>query len=247
MIKVESLRKNYDTSDESESVLPGLDFEVKPREFLSVLGPSGCGKTTLLRCIAGLEEPTSGKINYKRNEKGPDISLLSQEYNKTLFSWMNVEENVRFGLEKREINRSEDEVVDDCLQSVGLSQHRDKYPFELSGGMQQRVSIARLLAYDPKIFLMDEPFGSLDANTRKNLQNKLLDVLRDLSKTILYVTHRVEEAVYLSDRIIVLTGQGEKEGKVKVQLERPRDSRMRSSDKMKDYKQRVQKVLGVYD
>jgi NitT/TauT family transport system ATP-binding protein len=182
---------------------------VEAGEFVSFVGPSGCGKTTLLMTIAGLIEPTSGRVTVKGKEvKGPppNLVLVFQEYNKSLFAWRTILGNVRFGLEARGDGSPGGEAkTRELIDIVGLKGFEKHYPWELSGGMQQRVAIARALAYEPEVLLMDEPFGSLDALTRLELEDTLLRVWAELKTTILFITHDIEEAIYLSDRIWVLS------------------------------------------
>jgi NitT/TauT family transport system ATP-binding protein len=197
-------------------------------EFVSLVGPSGCGKTTLLMCIAGLVAPSAGRVALKSAEvEGPpkDLVLVFQEYNKSLFPWRTVLGNVLFGLEAKGRPPLDAEAKGHWLiRLVGLEGFERHYPWELSGGMQQRVAIARALAYEPEVLLMDEPFGSVDAMTRLELEDGLLKLWKELGTTILFVTHDIEEAIYLSDRIYVL-GRGPSRliHAVDVRLERPRN------------------------
>jgi NitT/TauT family transport system ATP-binding protein len=199
---------------------------VKEGEFTCVVGPSGCGKTTLLRIIAGLETADEGDVYIDgeiANEPSPAKGMVFQEF--ALFPWRTVLKNVEFGLEYKGIPAEEQEkIAEKYLKLVNLAGWGDKYPYELSGGMKQRVAIARALANDPKILLMDEPFGALDAQTRNILQKELLDVWEGTRKTIVFVSHNIDEATYLADRVIVLTARP---GRIKnvhdVKLPRPRD------------------------
>lgn len=247
VLRIKNLEKSYENSGSRQRVLKDLSLDVKEEEFLTVVGPSGCGKTTLLKCIAGLKEPESGEIIYKGEEENsrPKVSLLFQEYNKSLLYWKTIEENVAFGLEKRDLGREEKrEIVKGCLRKVKLAKHKNKYPYELSGGMQQNAALARILAYNPQILLMDEPFGSLDAQTKLELQNELLRLWRDLRKTILYVTHDIAEAIYLSDRVLVMTGEGKIQEKIKIELDRPRDElKTKKEEKFEAYRNKIYKLL----
>lgn len=189
------------------AAIENLSITVSDKEFVCILGPSGCGKTTLLRMIAGLDTATGGEILLD-NERitGPDakIGIVFQEY--SLFPWRSVLDNVAFGLEMRGMERDERyRLAEQYLDLVGLTLFAKSYPFELSGGMRQRVAVARALALDPVVLLMDEPFGALDAQTRNMLQHELLNIWGKTKKTIIFVTHSVDEAVYLADRIIVMT------------------------------------------
>jgi NitT/TauT family transport system ATP-binding protein len=188
------------------TALSRVSFEVRKREFISVIGPSGCGKSTLIRILAGLDYPTSGQVRLDaRPVQGPgaDRGMVFQSY--TLFPWLSVKKNVMFGLKMKGISSSRAEKLAlDWLDIVGLTQVADQYPAQLSGGMKQRVAIARALANEPRILLMDEPFGALDAQTRCNMQAHLLKIWESVDVTVLFITHDLDEAIYLSDRIVVL-------------------------------------------
>ncbi len=187
--------------------LNGIDLDVAKGEFVCLLGPSGCGKSTLLNAVAGFSLPTSGSIRTNDVEvtaPGPDRAMVFQEY--ALFPWMTVAKNVAFGLEMKGASKAEiKEKVDGLLATLHLTEFRDRFPKDLSGGMRQRVAIARVLAIDSPVLLMDEPFGALDALTRRNLQDELLRIWSEWRKTILFVTHGIEESIYLADRIVVMT------------------------------------------
>jgi NitT/TauT family transport system ATP-binding protein len=184
-----------------------LSLEIQDKEFVCILGPSGCGKTTLLRIIAGLEKATAGEIfldGMQISEPNPKIGMVFQEY--SLFPWRTVMENITFGPEMNTIpEAARRDIAERYLTLVGLEQFRNSYPAELSGGMKQRVAIARALANEPEVLLMDEPFGALDAQTRNRMQHELLLIWEKAKKTIIFVTHSVDEAVFLADRIVVLT------------------------------------------
>lgn len=209
LLKAEGLSKSYrQLGGELTPAIEEISFEIEQREFVSIVGPSGCGKTTLLMCIAGLLPPSGGKVLIKGKEiNGPpqNLVLVFQEYNKSLFAWRSVLGNVLFGLEVkgRRANEARDKARE-LIKLVGLEGFERHYPWELSGGMQQRVAIARALAYEPEVLLMDEPFGSVDALTRLELEDTLLKLWEELGTTILFVTHDIEEAIYLSDRVYVL-------------------------------------------
>jgi NitT/TauT family transport system ATP-binding protein len=206
VMSVESLTREFDAGGVRTTALHRVSFEVRKREFISVIGPSGCGKSTLIRILAGLDYPTAGLVRLDgRAVQGPgaDRGMVFQAY--TLFPWLTVKKNVMFGLKMKGVPRADAErLAIEWLGVVGLADAADKYPSQLSGGMKQRVAIARALANDPRILLMDEPFGALDAQTRCAMQAHLLRIWEAVDVTVLFITHDLEEAVYLSDRIIVL-------------------------------------------
>lgn len=215
MIDVRNVTKIFNSSKNEQIVaLEQVSFTVDKGQFVSIVGPSGCGKSTLLYIIAGLVKPTSGEVlvnNKPISGPGPDRGLVFQDY--ALFPWLTVYDNIKYGLEEKKIPKFEiDKIVNRYIELMGLKGFERRYPKELSGGMKQRVAIARTLACDPEIILMDEPFGALDAQMREILQEELLKIWQDSKKTILFVTHSVEEAVYLSQKVIVMTNRP---GKVK--------------------------------
>ncbi|MDI9632775.1 MAG: ABC transporter ATP-binding protein [Methanolinea sp.] len=224
---LEDVSKTFPTGDGSAvEALSGITLEVGDSEFVSVLGPSGCGKTTLLRIVAGLETPTKGTIRLdgeKIEGPSPRMAMIFQEY--SLYPWRTVIRNIEFGLEVKGISKEERrKKAAEYLELVGLRDFADRYPYELSGGMRQRVAVARALAIEPHILLMDEPFGALDAQTRNKLQRELLELWEKTKKTVLFVTHSVDEAVFLSDRIVILSPRpGRVREIVRVGLPRPRD------------------------
>ena len=209
MLRVDHLSKTYGEGDAAVPAIGDVSFGVSEREFVCVVGPSGCGKTTLLKCISGLLRPTSGTVFlHGRAITAPpeQMALVFQEYNRSLFPWMSVRQNVSFPLRRKKLGPPEvRELVEDAVASVGLMPFVDRYPWELSGGMQQRVAIARALAYQPEILLMDEPFASVDAQTRGDLEDLTLEVRHRYGITVVFVTHDIDESVYLGDRIVVLT------------------------------------------
>ncbi len=203
--------------------LENVNFDVEEGEFIAIVGPSGCGKSTLLYMIAGFIQPTKGEIivdGRRINSPGPDRGIVFQEY--ALFPWLTVEGNIKYGLEEKGLDQDEiDEKVSKYIRLMGLEGFEHKYPKELSGGMKQRVAIARTLAYEPEILLMDEPFGALDAQTRELLQEELLRIWEETRKTVLFVTHSVDEAVYLSQRVIIMTCRpGRVKNTVNVRLDK---------------------------
>lgn len=204
MLKIENVSFRYQR--EADLVLDELNLNVVEGSFVSVIGHSGCGKSTLIRLVAGLMQPSSGLIENTDTSEGMQTAVVFQDY--SLFPWMTARQNIVFGiLHSRETNRKEaQQEADHYLELIGMEQEANKYPCELSGGMRQRIAIARAFAMDTDLLLMDEPFGALDIMTRKNMQNLLLDIWKKngKKKTILFVTHDIEEAVYLSQRVILL-------------------------------------------
>ena len=227
-LEVRGLSKTYGTGDQAVRAIDDLTFEVDPGEFLCIVGPSGCGKTTLLKCLSGLLRPSSGAayLEGKLIEKSPDgLALVFQEYSRSLLPWMTVGANVRLPLLGQRVRRSERRSrAAEALAAVGLTGFEDKHPWQLSGGMQQRVAIARALAYHPHLLLMDEPFASVDAQTRADLEDLVLDVHERFGITVVFVTHDIDESVYLADRIVVLSHRPTTVKEiVSVPLARPRD------------------------
>ncbi len=210
----------------AHQALTGIDLDVAPGEFVVLLGPSGCGKSTLLYLIAGLERESVGRIwSFRDPVEGPspDRSLIFQET--SLFPWLSVWQNVSFGLSIRGVGLAERrEAARDALARVGLIEAMDKRPDELSGGMRQRVAVARALAMRPKVLLMDEPFAALDVQTRAKMQDFLLDVWRDSGASVLFVTHHIDEAIALADRVVIFTARpGRIKTVIPIDLPRPRD------------------------
>ncbi len=224
-LALENVSKRYETGDGTIAALEGVDLSVPEGGFVSLVGPSGCGKTTLLRLVAGLESPSSGRVRVGGDVvtgPDPDRGLVFQST--TLYPWRTVAENVRFGLEVTDTSATvADRRVERLLSMVGLVDRADAYPSELSGGMRTRVGIARALAPDPEVLLLDEPFSDLDVATRESLQEDLLGIWHELGKTVVLVTHTVGEAVRLSDSVVVFDGHGAIGTVVDVDLARPRD------------------------
>jgi NitT/TauT family transport system ATP-binding protein len=224
-IRIEHVSKEYESNGKKLKAVDDVSLEIKDAEFICIVGPSGCGKSTLLRMIAGLEPITSGEIwmgDKKITSTSPGIGFVFQEY--TLFPWRTVEKNVEFGLEIRRMSSEErNKIASRYIDMVGLEKFKDSYPHQLSGGMRQRTAIARTLAVNPEILLMDEPFGALDAQTRNILQEQLLDIWHKEKKKVLFVTHNVDEAVFLADRVIVMTARpGRIKEIINIDIRRPR-------------------------
>ena len=216
MLEIRHLSKSYGETQ----AIADVDFTVVEREFVSVVGPSGCGKTTLLKCIAGLLEPTSGEVVLQEDKV---MALVFQEYSRSLMPWLSVRKNVALPL-RHKSKPERARLVEEAVEAVGLTRFIDRYPWQLSGGMQQRVAIARALAYQPQILLMDEPFASVDAQTRADLEDLVLEVRERYDVTIVFVTHDIDESVYLSDRIVVLGPSPTSVREIlEVDLPRPRD------------------------
>lgn len=206
-IKIKNVGKVFEGDGADVVALKGINLEIPHGQFVCLLGPSGCGKSTLLNAIAGFSLPTTGEITvHDKLVKlpGPDRGMVFQEY--ALFPWMTVAENITFGLRiKNEASEKINAKLEQLLTMLKLTEFKNRYPKDLSGGMRQRVAIARVLALDSPILLMDEPFGALDALTRRSLQDELLKVWSQFKKTIVFVTHSIEESIYLADRIVVMS------------------------------------------
>src|SRR5690606_11474467 len=246
ILDVKNLNKHYDSAQGPVTALKDINFQVHRREFVCVIGPSGCGKSTLIRILAGLEAYSSGDVLLDGKPvtgPGPDRGMVFQGY--TLFPWLTVKKNVMFGLEMN--NRGRVESESEALQwidLVGLSKFVDAYPHQLSGGMKQRVAIARALANQPRILLMDEPFGALDAQTRCKMQSHLLEIWRNIDITVLFITHDLDEAIYLADRILVLKAHpGEVQELIEVPVPRPRDPSQFFSDEFIATKARLDELI----
>ena len=226
-IAIEGVGKRFPAGDSEIMALTGINLAVKKGEFVCLLGPSGCGKSTLLNAIAGFQSPTVGTIRVGGEPvvaPGPDRGMVFQEY--ALFPWMTVAQNVAFGLEIKGMRRAEIKTrVAELLAKLNLTDFASRFPKDLSGGMRQRVAIARVLALDPPVLLMDEPFGALDSLTRRTLQDELLRLWAEMNKTIIFVTHSIEESIYLAGRIVVMTYRpGTIKADIPVNLPHPRDA-----------------------
>lgn len=225
-IKVDNVVLRYGHGDNAVLALDGISFQVERNEFCVIVGPSGCGKSSLLYLIAGLEDRTDGMIRVGGKpvtEPGPDRGMVFQAY--TLFPWLTVAENVEYGPKRKGIApAARKDIVDHFLSEVGLAKFAKHYPAQLSGGMKQRVAIARALANDPEVLLMDEPFGALDSQTRHSMQKLLLKVWDHTKKTVLFVTHDIDEAILLADRVFVMSGRpGQIKKEIRVDIPRPRN------------------------
>lgn len=231
LVQIHGLGREFETAAGPVTAIREIDLDISQGEFLAIVGPSGCGKTTLLRIIAGLETPTSGAIE-TAGLSGDHLGNAMVFQGRSVFPWMTVEQNAAYGLSIRGSNRKDKgAIVDRLLETVGLSGFRKAYPHQLSEGMRQRVAIARALAVDPELLLMDEPFGSLDEQTRFILQDEVLRIWQETGKTVVVVTHSIDEALTLADRVVVMTAHpGTVKDVVPVTLARPRDQATMRSD-----------------
>ncbi len=245
-LEVKNLDKIFHGKEGDITALKNINFKTHRREFLSIIGPSGCGKSTLIRILAGLETPTNGEVlleNTPVRGPGPDRGMVFQGY--TLFPWLTVKKNVMFGLTIA--GKSETTAESEALQwidLVGLKKFSDAYPSQLSGGMKQRVAIARALANQPQVLLMDEPFGALDAQTRAHMQSYLLEIWRNVDITIVFITHDLDEAIYLADRILVLKANpGEVQELIEVPVSHPRNLEQLLEPEFLSTKQRLETLI----
>ena len=243
--RCEQISKVYTTGNGGVAALHDVTFCVAAEQFVCIVGPSGCGKTTLLKIVAGLVAPTSGTLEFAgaARDDQPPVALVFQEHG--LFPWMTVAENVAFGLEMRGVPRRErSERARAFIEKVGLSSFAGSYPHQLSVGMRQRVGIVRAFVSNPRVLLMDEPFGSLDAQTRLVLQDELLRIWKDDRKVVLHVTHDIEEAVRLGDRVLVMTGRpGHIQEDIAIPLERPREASSKVAPQVAEIRWHIWKTL----
>jgi len=246
ILEVKDLCKDFDAAQGKVTALRNINFKAHRREFVCVIGPSGCGKSTLIRTLAGLEEQTSGQVlldGKPVHGPGPDRGMVFQGY--TLFPWRTVKKNVMFGLEMtgRGRRESEQEALQ-WIDLVGLSKFANSYPHQLSGGMKQRVAIARALANQPRILLMDEPFGALDAQTRARMQAYLLEIWKNIDITVVFITHDLDEAIFLADRILVLKAHpGEVQELIEVPVPHPRTPEQLLSPEFLATKARLEELI----
>ncbi|WP_096203147.1 ABC transporter ATP-binding protein [Bacillus sp. FJAT-45350] len=245
-IQIENLRKVYTSKKEEVLAIKDISLDIPEGKFVSIVGPSGCGKSTFLHIVGGFIPKTSGTVRIRGKEvekPGPDRGMMFQE--SALFPWKNIFDNVAWGLEIQGRPKAEvKEVVERYLKLVHLWDFRDHLPSQLSGGMKQRVSLARVLAFNPDVLLMDEPFGALDAQTREEMQVELQRIWSESKKSVLFVTHDIEEAVFLSDFVVVLSGRpGEISEIIDIKFERPRDLSLYKSAEFRDYRNHIWDLL----
>ncbi len=238
-LSVRGIRKVFEGRAGEVVALDGVDFDIPEKQFVTVIGTSGCGKSTLLSIIAGLEEETEGTVAVDGElvyEPGRDRGVVFQSY--TLFPWLTAQENVEFALRGSKQERTE--IARDHLELVGLEGFADAYPAQLSGGMRQRIAIARALSYKPQVLLMDEPFGALDAQTRQLMQELLMRIWEEHRLTVMFVTHDIDEAVFLSDRVLVMTARpGRIKEDIQVGVDRPRTFEILTTPEFFEYKARL--------
>ncbi|NPV62276.1 MAG: ABC transporter ATP-binding protein [Methanotrichaceae archaeon] len=239
LLEIKNVGKLFQVDGQDMEALQDINLSIRDHEFVCFIGPSGCGKTTLLRIIAGLDDPSSGSVYLDGDlimGPGPERGMVFQEY--SLFPWRTVIDNIAFGLELKGVNKKERlERSKQYLKMVGLERFSDRYPHELSGGMKQRVAIARALVNDPKALLMDEPFGALDAQTRNIMQSELLRIWEEERSTVVFVTHSVDEAIYLADRIVIMSARpGRIKDVISIDIPRPR---VRTSTEVNGIRDRI--------
>ncbi|MCO7125297.1 ABC transporter ATP-binding protein [Sporolactobacillus shoreicorticis] len=245
-LEISNLSKTFMQKERKIQALNNINLDVKDKEFVAILGASGCGKSTLLRIIGGLETPSEGTVLINGGaitEPGADRGMVFQSY--TLFPWLTVQKNIEFGLREKGVTAAKREkIAKEYIEIVGLKGFEHAYPKALSGGMKQRVAIARALANDPELILLDEPFGALDMQTRSLMQELLLDVWQKSQKTVILVTHDIDEAIFMADRVVIMESRP---GKIKeiipIDFPRPRDYHVKTSEKFLNYKARAVELI----
>jgi NitT/TauT family transport system ATP-binding protein len=239
-IRFDRVGKMFGANGAGLTVLDDINLEIAEKEFVAIVGPSGCGKTTCLRIVAGFEQPTSGTVSLNGRQvtrPGPDRAVVFQHF--ALFPWKTVRQNLDLGLRNKNFAKPQrDELIEGALRLMNLESHADAFPHQLSGGMQQRVAIARAYVLDPEVLLMDEPFGSLDAQTRVLMQEELVRLARVNPRTVLFITHSVEEAVYLADRVVIMT---RRPGRIKEVL----DIKSKRNTEDWDHFQKIEDVMDL--
>lgn len=245
-VLIENVSKIFHSKKNDVKALDTINLEIQRNEFITILGPSGCGKSTLLRIVGGLEHQTTGKVYLDGREiYEPDSErgMVFQAY--SLFPWLTVKENIEFGLKNKKMPAKErEEISRKYIEIIGLNGFEDHYPKQLSGGMQQRVAIARALANDPEILLLDEPFGALDNQTRALMQELLLKVWEETHKTIMFITHDVEESIFLASRVLVMTSRpGRIKADIPIDLDHPRSYQIKTDEKFLQYKAELTEMI----
>ena len=246
LIRVRNLVKTFKRGSLEVDAINGFDLDIGEGEFVAIVGPSGCGKSTFLHILGGFEQHSSGELlvgGKPVTAPGPDRGVVFQEY--ALYPWRSVEDNITWGLEVQGMPKAErTAIAERLLAKVGLTHFRKHYPAELSGGMKQRVAIARTLAFDPRILLLDEPFGALDAQNRELMQEELQTIWQDARKTAVFITHDIDEAIYLADRVIVFTARpGRSKADIRIDLPRPRDIEIKKTPEYAAYRNQVWDLL----
>jgi NitT/TauT family transport system ATP-binding protein len=246
LLEATRLSKDYGTGGKAMRVLDGIDLTIDDGEFVAIVGPSGCGKSTFLHIAGGFVNPSDGSIRFDGTpitKPGPNRGVVFQDY--SLYPWRTVIGNIVWGLEAQGVPRAERmQTAERFMEMVGLTAFRHHYPNELSGGMKQRVALARTLTYDPKLLLMDEPFGALDVQTRELMQEELQRIWNATRKTVLFVTHDIDEAVYLSDRVVVFTARpGRIKETIAIDLPRPRAIEIKRTPEYAEYRNRIWDLL----
>jgi NitT/TauT family transport system ATP-binding protein len=246
LLEATRLSKDYGTGSKAMRVLDGIDLAIDDGEFVAIVGPSGCGKSTFLHIAGGFVQASEGSIRFDGapiTKPGPDRGVVFQDY--SLYPWRTVFGNIVWGLEAQGVPRAERiQTAERFMEMVGLTAFRNHYPNELSGGMKQRVALARTLTYDPKLLLMDEPFGALDVQTRELMQEELQRIWDATRKTVLFVTHDIDEAVYLSDRVLVFTARpGRIKETIAIDLPRPRAIEIKRTPAYAEYRNRIWDLL----
>lgn len=249
LIETVHVSKTYRSRSGVTEAIGDLTLSAGEGEFVVIVGPSGCGKTTLLRCLSGLDRPTSGEVRFDGSVvQGPQdgLAVVFQEYTRSLFPWLSVAQNVGFGLTALG-RRERDERVRDALAHVKLEEFAGSYPWQLSGGMQQRVAIARAIAARPRFLLMDEPFASVDAQTRAQLESLVLDLWQEFGWTVLLVTHDIDEAIFLADRVLVLSNRPSRVvEEIPISLARPRDHlETKALPEFHEHRRHINALIGV--
>ena len=245
-VRLEDVTKVYEKADQSQRVLDECTFSVERGKLTVLMGPSGCGKTVLINLVAGYERPTSGRIFIDGSPvDGPGSDRLVVFQETALFPWMTVYSNVTFGCQVQDVGRGETkERAEHILKKVGLYEFRDKYPSQLSGGMQRRAELARAMINDPKIMILDEPFRGLDAMTRQLMQEFYVGLFEEIGRTNLFVTHEIDEAIFLADRVVILTFQpGKVKAEIEIDLPRPREFHMLASPRFMEIRELVIDLL----